>query len=95
MIWFLAPGLALIVAGLAIQFGRLVTGQWKSVELVLLGVRLRYLGYGALFLGVGARFLIAELPTGLDIGELVIGLVFLVFASLWFYGASDRIFRRR
>ena len=90
----LVPGAVLIAAGLVIQFGayfrRPIPGR-----LLLTAVRLRLIGIGVLFLGIGLDFVISALFSGFQVGLLVLGLVMISFAGLWFYAASDRIFRRQ
>ena len=93
MEWTVLPGLALIVAGFVIQFGSYFRRP-RSFGLVFRGIQLRFVGIGVLFLGVGLNFIISAWSNGPDVGALVIGLVMIGFAGLWFYAASDRIFRQ-
>lgn len=89
----LVPGLALIAAGFVIQFGSYFRRP-RSFGLVFRGIQLRFVGIGVLFLGLGLDLVISALFGGLEISRLVMGLVLIGFAGLWFYAASDRIFRR-
>lgn len=89
----LVPGLALIAAGFVIQFGSYCRRP-KSFGLVFRGIQLRFVGIGVLFLGLGLDFVISALFGALEISLLVVGFVVIGFAGLWFYAASDRIFRQ-
>ena len=77
-----------------IQFGTFFRRP-RSIVLVLIGIRLRLIGYGVLFLGIGIDSLLTGLFGGLQVGMLVVGLVMMGFGGLWFYAASDRIFRQQ
>jgi hypothetical protein len=91
--WPVVPGLALVVAGLVIQFGTFFRRP-RPVAIMFTGIRIRLIGYGALFLGIGVDRLISTAVSGLQVGNVLFGLVMIGFAGLWFYAASDRIFRR-
>ena len=91
--WSFVPGIALIAAGFVIQFGTYLRRP-RSFDLVLTGIRLRFVGFGMLFLGIGLDSVISAVLSGFEIGLLVLGLVMIGFAGTWFYAASDQIFRR-
>jgi hypothetical protein len=91
--WPVAPGLTLIAVGWLIQFGTYVRRP-RSFQLIRTGIRLRFIGSGVFFLGIGVNAMISALFDGLQVGGLVLGLVVIGFAALWFYAASDRIFRQ-
>jgi hypothetical protein len=91
--WSFVPGTALVAASLVIQLGahfrRPIPGR-----LLLTAVRLRFIGIGVLFLGIGLDSVISAVLTHFQVERLLLGLVMFVFAGLWFYAASDRIFRQ-
>jgi hypothetical protein len=91
--WWAAPGIALVAAGIVLQVGGYLRRP-ISTELLLTAVRLRFIGIGVLFLGIGLGSVISALFGGFEVGTLVLGLVMFGFAGLWFYAASDRIFRQ-
>jgi hypothetical protein len=91
--WMLVPGIALIGASLVIQFGSYFRRPIPARRL-LNAVRLRFLGFGVLLLGIGLDFVLSALFGGHEISLLVVGLVLVGFAGLWFYAASDRIFQQ-
>lgn len=91
--WSVIPEIALVAAGFVIQFGTYLRRP-RSFDLVLTGIRLRFVGIGVLFLGIGLDSVISALVSGFQMGLLVLGLVMIAFAGTWFYAASDQIFRR-
>jgi hypothetical protein len=81
MQWSVVPGLALIAAGLVIQFGT-YRRQPRSFGLAFRGIQLRFVGIGVLFLGIGLDLVISALFSGFQIGRILLGLVMIGFASL-------------
>ncbi|MDQ2934417.1 MAG: hypothetical protein M3R49_05450 [Chloroflexota bacterium] len=88
--WTLVPGIALVAVSYFVTFIGLAR---RSRSLSLAGARMRYLGIGLLFLLLGTGDVIASLVDGLQVGTLVLGIVMVGFGALWFYAASDQIFR--
>jgi hypothetical protein len=58
------------------------------------GARLRFVSLGLLFMLLGISFAISSVADGVEIGNLVLGVVLSVMGVLWFYAASDRMFRQ-
>jgi hypothetical protein len=59
-----------------------------------MAVRLRFVGFGVIFLGIGLDSAITAVFSRFQFGSIVLGLVMIGLAGLWFYAASDWIFRQ-
>jgi hypothetical protein len=89
-LWMLAPGAALLAASFLLTFVGVLR---RSTSWMLVGARLRFVSYGLLFVLLGISFAISGVADGAEIGNLVLGVVLSVMGVLWFYAASDRMFR--
>ena len=92
--WAIIPGVVLVAASYAIQFGS-VLRRPRPFGWVRTAIRLRFTGFGMLFLGPGLHLVLSSLLSGLEMGSLAAGLVVVSMAGTWFYAASDPIFRGR
>ncbi len=88
--WTILPGAALLAFSYVVYFIGLARG---SKSFVLAGIRMRYLGIGLLFVLLGTGNVISTLIDGGQVGTLVVGVILVAFGALWFYAASDQIFR--
>jgi hypothetical protein len=79
--------LLFVPGGLLIFVGLIWTlvGARRSPAEAIRGIRMRYLGLALLFLLPGAGFAVSSLANGLDLGRLLISLVFLGFGALYLY----------
>jgi hypothetical protein len=90
-LWVLAPGAALLAASFLLTFVGVLR---RSRSWMLVGARLRIVSYGLLFVLLGISFAISGVADGMEIGNLVAGVVLSLIGALWFYAASDRMFRQ-
>ena len=79
--WLFVPGTALIILGLVWT----LIGARQSSNDVVRGVRMRYLGLALLFLLPGAGFAVWSVIDGLDLGRLLVAIIFLGFGALYLY----------
>ena len=59
-----------------------------------MAVRLRFVGFSVISLGIGLDSAITAVFSRFQFGSIVLGLVMIGLARLWFYAASDWIFRQ-
>ena len=93
--WWIAPGSAVFVVGVALMLLNLVltiVGR-RQLRLALTGVRLRFIGIGLVSVGLGARLILSAFADGLNVALLVLGGLVAGFGGLYFIAASDRIFK--
>jgi hypothetical protein len=94
--WWIAPGLALVVASFAITLLRmivLVPTRRPQAHLALLSLRLRQIGLGLFFFGLGASLFLPALFSGPDVGQLISGALIAGVGGLYFISASDQMFK--
>ena len=79
--WLFLPGAVLLIVGVIWTH---VGARWSSDEAIR-GVRIRYLGMALLFLLPGLGFAVSSVANGLDVGRLLVALMFLGFGALYIY----------
>jgi hypothetical protein len=81
-IWIVLPGALAFVGGVVMTH---VGAHRGSTSMALTGIRLRFLGIAMLLFLMGGWILVSGLGIGLDLSQVVIGLVLIGFGGLWLY----------